>query len=302
MFDEHKTIDELNEAFGTGENILFQEGSGGLTKAVINNRAGRAEVYLFGGLVTHFAESGRYPLLWTSRDAIYDGKKAIRGGIPICWPWFGDHEHDTSLPAHGFARTRHWDVQAAHHDSANEKTDLVLSLKSDDLTRQMFPHDFHLELSVRVSHSLTLELTIHNTGDNAFVCATALHTYLAVANIDDIRIAGLENVQYIDKLDQQSIKREQDPLSIDCEVDRMYFDIENDVTVQTPERTITVAKSGSQSTVVWNPWIEKSKRMSDFPNNGFREMLCVETANVANDTRTIAPGQSHLITQTISAH
>jgi len=294
------TLDAINHEFAIDGHIAFAHGNGGLTKAIISNAHASAEVYLHGAHVTAFAPTGASPVLWMSDAAVFAPGKAIRGGIPVVWPWFGPHPHDRAKPQHGFARTSHWTVTATGTTTGGG-TELRLELKDAPETRAIWPHEFTLELRVEVSQSLHVALRTVNTGDDVMEVGGALHTYLGIADIAGIRIEGLDSRDYIDKLDDRRVKRQRGAITIAEEVDRVYLDTSDDCVVEDRgmHRRIHVAKSGSATTVVWNPWIEKAKRMDDFPDEGFRTMVCVEATNTETDVHLLEPGESHVLSQTI---
>lgn len=288
--------DELNRIHGIDGQLQFAQAEAGLTKAVINNPLASAEIHLFGGQVLQYAPVGQRPVLWVSPTAIYNGVKAIRGGVPICWPWFMSHPTDPTLPAHGFARNRVWSV-AKTTAGDDGSTQLELTLISDEESRKLFPYEFALRLVIEVGKQLSVELNIQNTGSIPFPSGTAIHTYYAIDGIEAIRCSGLAGVEFVDNLDGETIKCEDEPFGFEAETERVYINSGHAVTLQGGDRSVRIEKSGSQSTVVWNPWIEKSKATGDCPDDGYQQFVCVETANVGQDVRTVEPGQTHTIRQ-----
>lgn len=293
--------DPLNQRFGQGNTIKFAKGRGGLMVARIRNEHAEVEVYLHGGHVTSFKPHGQKEILWLSDDAVFEAPKAIRGGVPVCWPWFSAHPENKELPAHGFARNRRWSVHSSQ-SRADGRTRLTLILRDDAASLEIWPHSFELELRILVGTELRLELITRNTGAEPFVVGGALHTYFGIGDISKASIEGLEGRGYLDQLD--SLKRvEQDsPVRFAEEVDRIYVDTDDTCTIidEAQSRRIRVAKEGSKSTVVWNPWIAKAKRMADFNNDGYRTMLCIEATNAGDDLHTVPPGGEHRLTQILS--
>lgn len=287
----------------TATSIQYHDGPGGLPFATIENAQATAEVSLHGGHVTAFQpKSASQPVLWLSGQAVFDPNKAIRGGIPVCWPWFGDHPTDAGLPAHGFARTSPWKV-TNESSNADGSTTLALQLSATTPVPDVWPHRATLLLEITVGEALSIRLTTTNTGDAPFPLTQALHTYFTVSDISNVTIAGLEGARYLDKLKGNAAKPQDGVITIDQEVDRVYTETTADCLIHDPgfDRTIRIAKSGSRSTVVWNPWIEKAKRMGDFPDDGYQTMVCVETTNVGeDDTVTVEPGASHTLAAVIS--
>jgi D-hexose-6-phosphate mutarotase len=281
-----------------------EPGSGGLDRLVIEAAEGTAHVYLHGAHVTHFQPRGQRPVLFLSRESLFSGGmpgKAIRGGVPLCFPWFGAKAGDAAAPAHGFARLLAWEVDDVTRDDRG-RVRASLRLGANEYTRRLFPHDFTAILAVTVGVSLTLELTVRNAGLAPMVIEEALHTYLAVGDVRRVSIRGLEDAPYIDKTEGFARKpAEASPLTIARATDRVYPGARGDVAIEDPEwaRRIVVSKAGSATTVVWNPWLENAKAMADFGDNEWTEMACVETANVMQDAVTIASGEQHAMSAMI---
>jgi D-hexose-6-phosphate mutarotase len=294
-------IDELNDKFSIKGQLRFEVGEGGMPRAVIQNQLSSAEVYLHGAHVTGFCPQGGQPVLWLSERASYRPDNAIRGGIPVCWPWFGPHPSNPSLPQHGFARTSDWAVSGTGELSGGE-TEIRLRLRENQNTAGMWPHAFRLELRVVAGTGLKVELTATNTGNESVEIGGALHSYFLVGDAGGISIGGLDGRRYMDQLDGHRIKQTRGTVRVDGEVDRIYLDTVDQCLIDDPvlNRRLLIGKSGSDTTVVWNPWVDKSRRMDDFPDEGYRSMVCVETTNAAGDVRTLRPGQHHTLSQTIS--
>ena len=265
----------------------------------INNEFASASIALHGGHVMSYQPREHKPLLWLSRDAIYKQGKAIRGGIPICWPWFGDHPTNPQLPAHGFARNQFWRIQSIKNIPA-EGTFVTLLLSDTAASQNVWPFAFQLELTVLVGSELSVELTVTNKDTKTFDFTCALHAYLSLDDIHHTVIYGLESTMYIDKL-QRDLKAKQDGnIHFDQELDRVYLQTPADVLIEDDDRTIKVSKNGSLSTVVWNPWIDKSSAMSDFHRDGYKNMVCVEPAITKDDLITLSPEQQHTLTTSLT--
>ena len=296
------TPDELNARF-PAPGVRFEAGRGGLTKAVLTQGGATAEVYLHGAHVTHYRPAGKPPALLLSEKAVFAPGKAIRGGVPICFPWFGDRPGHPESPAHGFARTTAWAVEgvkSAVEEEGRPATliELTLRLQSDDQTRALWPHDFTARCGVSLSaDSLISRLSVQNTGPAAFTYEQAFHAYLAVDNIENVTVAGLGGLTYRDKTDGFREKVQPDePLTITGETDRVYRRPDkafNQTVAREGGRTLRVDAAASASTVLWNPWVDKAARMSDFGDDEWRRMLCVETANVGDAAVTLGPGGSY---------
>ena len=268
----------------------------------VKNSAGSAKISLYGGHVLSYAPAGERPVLWMSSKSNFETGKAIRGGVPVCWPWFGPSARP-GLPAHGFARIAMWELLTVRK-LAGDATQIVLMLDDSKCDPALCTQKFRLELAVTVGRVLELELRAINTGKATEKYQAALHTYFAVGEAEKISLHGLDNLHYFDKApDAVSGENVQyGDLEIDREIDRVFCPAPGGVTIADPEfrRTIRVEKCGSRSTVVWNPWIAKSRAMADFGDNEFHRMVCVECANVFDDVRTVAPGEMTVMTQKIS--
>jgi glucose-6-phosphate 1-epimerase len=291
-----EAIEELNARFAIPGEVAVAAGPGGLPVVTVRNTHATATIALQGATVTGFQPHGPEPVLWVSRQAVYAEDKAIRGGIPLCWPWFGAHPSDPTKPAHGFVRTRPWTLMrtAGASDGA---TEVRLGLSDDEATRALWPHAFALELVVTVGPALRVRLIARNTGATPFVCGGALHSYFRVGDVTAIAIEGLDGCAYVDQVDERRLKTQHGAVTIVGETDRVYQDITGPCTIEDPvlRRRITVAKDGSRTTVVWNPWQEKARRLADFGDDEYPRMVCVEVANAPGDTATVAPGGEHAL-------
>jgi glucose-6-phosphate 1-epimerase len=294
-------IDDLNSRFAVPKLIRFEVGQKNLTRAVITAPGGEAHVYLHGAHVTHYQPKGQSPVLFMSRQSHFAADKAIRGGIPVIFPWFGPRAGDAAAPAHGFARTLEWSVLGTK--PTGSAAGLTLARNSSESARRYFPQDFELLYTITVGANLTLSLEIRNRSSAAFTFEEALHTYLAVGDVRQSTIDGLDGRTFIDKTASGPRTRQSGPVHIERETDRVYLDTTDDVRVTDPvlRRQLLVSKTGSQSTVVWNPWIEKAKALSDFGDDEWPKMLCIETANAADNAVSLAPEKSHVMTATLTA-
>ena len=293
------SLDDLNDRFGQGDQLRFVEGPGGLPQLLLIVGEIEAAMALNGGQMLSFRRAGEPPVLWASRESIYQLGKAVRGGVPVCWPWFGPHPSDRSKPQHGFARTQLWTVEQTGADNAGVFA--RLSLRENDQTMDLWPHQFRLELTVNVGHSLTITLRTVNTGDQPFRFGGALHSYYAVGDVSTITVGGLDGVRYSDKVSGED-RTQNGPITIASEVDRVYHETTATCAIDDPalERQIVIAKSGSRSTVVWNPWVEASQKFSDLANDEYPHFVCVETALAHEDQIDLAPGESHDLSVTIA--
>ena len=294
-------LNKLNEEFGIPNHVAFRHGPGQFPFIKLANAAATATLSLYGGQVLAFHPRGHEPVLWQSDHCTHEIGKAIRGGIPICWPWFGGHPTAKNKPAHGFARTSCWQVLSTKSiDSVS--TQIQLGIKSSKVTKALWPHQFDLGMIVSVGKQLVVKLIVQNTGTEAFTTTGALHSYFNVSDITAVSIHGLDGVSYLDLLDPEELKEQKGPIRINAEIDRTYVDTTSTCAIKDPgfNREITISKKGSKSTVVWNPWITKAKRMKDFGNDEYLHMVCVETTNAHTDFVTVPANQKHSLQTTIS--
>ncbi len=290
-------IEPLQSQFGHPGAITFAQRFGGLV-AVLQAGGDRAVVALQGAQVLSYETAGFGEVLWLSPAARLGTGKAVRGGIPICWPWFGPHPLGGDAPAHGFVRARPWRVVSAHADDSGTRMTLT---PAEAAAHPAWPHAAQVSLEIVLGRSLTLSLTTRNTGSSEFALTQALHSYFRVQDISAAQVDGLQTVTFIDQLDPGALKSESGPVLIAREVDRIYQDQMGPITIVEGRRRIVIQSRGSASAIVWNPWIEKSARLGDLGDEGYRHMLCVETANAGADIVTLAPGASHTLTANISA-
>jgi glucose-6-phosphate 1-epimerase len=292
---------ELNRQFAIPNLVSFDAGKGGLTRVTIKSPSADAEIYLHGAHVTRFDPKDEPLLLFMSALSHFEAGKAIRGGVPICFPWFGAKAGDPKAPAHGFARLMEWSVDSTAKTGAGAA--IVLSLSSSDKTKAFWPADFSAKYTVTVGDELNLSLAVTNTGAAAAQFEEALHTYLNIGDIETLTIAGLKDVTYLDKVNSGARTRQDDELiRFAGETDRVYPNTESTCTVHDPAlgRQIRIAKAGSHATVIWNPWIDKAKAMADFGDDEWPGMVCVETCNVAENAVSLAAGATHTMTAAIS--
>ncbi|HEU4371095.1 MAG TPA: D-hexose-6-phosphate mutarotase [Methylomirabilota bacterium] len=283
------------------ESVVVESGAGGLPRARLTGARAEGEVYLHGGHVTRWQPRGAAPVLFLSTRATYAPGKAIRGGVPVIFPWFGPHPTDRRAPMHGFARARPWRLVAGGPESTGSVA-LELALEDDAATRALWPSAFSLRYRVRAGDALELALEVVNTSPGPFTFEAALHTYLAVGDIRAVGITGLEHTTYIDKVDGMARKRHgAEPLRITGETDRVFLGTRARCLVddRALDRRLSVDKTGSATTVVWNPWATKAAGIADLEPDDWRRMVCVETANAADDAVTLPAGGRHVMTATL---
>lgn len=258
----------------------------------INHPAATGSISLFGGHVLEWTPSGAsHPVLYMSPDAVFAEEKPIRGGIPICWPWFGPRP---GFPSHGFVRTLLWNL--AEVSESELGVTCRLELASDSSTLELWPHPFALELAVTMGRALEVELHMSNPGTAHFEVTGALHTYLCTGAIEQTRVIGLDGTVYTDTIDGNQRKIQTGAVDFRGEVDRIYHSAAS-VRVEdlTWNRVLHVSKKNSDTTVVWNPWIEKSQRLSDLPDKAYHDFLCIEAANAGDDIVNLGPGGEHML-------
>lgn len=289
-------INLLNKNYGAPGTIDFKKGQGGMPVISISNDSANALISLFGGQILSYRVVGEIQaeLLFLSKKACFNASKAIRGGIPVCWPWFGQDPEGLLRPNHGFARNTFWNVAKAEMIS-NAETTVTLQLPSRSINENDWAHAFDLSLVITVGKTLAVKLTTRNTGKSAFSITEALHAYFSVGDIRKTRILGLENTLYYDKLDNSRQKKQSAAITIAEEVDRIYKAVQKHLIIEDTanKRRIRIASLGSQMAIVWNPWKESTAKLADLEADDYQHFLCVETANTAPDAITIQPGHEH---------
>lgn len=299
---------QANEALvGQCNNVKLMTDDNEMQRLVVDNHLAQCEIYLQGAHITGYMPKDKQQLLWLSKDANYVKGKAIRGGIPICWPWFGPSPYGEGSVAHGFARTSIWQLKSIETDS-DSRTHINLQLESNSETHLLWPFEFTLECKVIIGSELTISLTTHNTDNKVMQISEAIHSYFAVSDIEQVKVANLANNQYVDKLADNALVIQQGDVTICEATDRIYTHSANEQRIIDSGDSrdsgaggeIKVTKAGANDTVVWNPWQDIAKGMADFDDLGYRQMLCVEAVNSQINPVTIEPGQSHTISQTIS--
>lgn len=296
-------ISSLNQQFGIADALVFQEAHNGLIVAHIDNRLASAKICLQGAhLLTWHPRSASVPVVWLSEQAQLSPWKSPHSGAPICWPWFGAHADNPAYPAHGYARNLPWEVIKTATD-ADGATHMTLRLIPNDATHAQWPYAATLTLEVIVGDTLQLALHTTNTGNTPITVSEAFHTYFQVGDIAQTRVAGLAGVTYADKVLDFARSTQQGDITFDGETDRVYVNTTDTCVITDPvlQRQIHVAKSGSQSTVVWTPGKEKGDKLGDLGDEGWRHMVCVESANTMENTVSIAPGEAHALAVTYRA-
>ena len=298
-----QTIEHLNASFAIPGILSFDE-HGVLIRARITTPACTGELYLQGAHLTAWRPANEQPVLFLSDKSAFAPGKAIRGGIPIIFPWFGTRtataeDPRTDGPSHGFARTQPWQLDFAAY--AADELHLSLSLEPTDLSRSLGFDNFLVACQITFGRELRLRLSVANDSDKPMRIEEALHTYLHVGDVEQVRVHGLFETEYLDKTDNFTRKTQTEPvLTLTGPTDRPYLNTTSPIVVDDPvlHRRVTVAKANSNTTVVWNPWADNG--LADMSGDGWRHMLCIESANAAENAITLQPREAHVLETSIS--
>jgi glucose-6-phosphate 1-epimerase len=287
-------IDALNAEFGIDGTLRIVAGRGGFTMIEVYNGLANALISPYGGQVLSYCPAGvAQDLLFVSERAFFAPGKGIKGGVPICWPWFGADAAGQGRPAHGFARSVPWSILATSALPSGA-TRITLGLADDADTQVLWPHHFNLLVEVTVGATLGVELITRNAGDQPFQITQGLHTYFRVGDATRVRLLGLDGCSYIDKAAgaKDAIVTQAGPVTVAAEVNRIYESVPPVLTLEDPVlgRRIRIASRHSATCVVWNPWIETSRAMADLDDRDYRIMLCVETVNTASEVIGVPGG------------
>lgn len=280
---------------------------GNIPAIKISNDFADATLLLQGAQLIQYQAKNQPALFWENTEACFELGHAVRQGIPVCWPWFGQFEKNppgvqksfeqvARKEAHGFARAALWTLEACHHN--NEGSQVVFALNNQN---PQIP--LSLSLHYHIGRTLRLKLITRNHSQQSVEFSQALHSYFAVENISHTQVQGLEDCHYFDALDDWQEKVQRGPVNFQSECDRVYFNTADVMHIaEHSGRKIRLHSTGSASAVVWNPWLEKSLTMSQMPKEAYKKFLCVETANAASDTIHLTPGEQHNLLLDISAN
>ena len=293
------TIYELDRRFALPGVAELVEGNGRLPKIRITSAHTVGEIYLHGAHVTSWKPDGREEVLFLSSQSRWEQGHAIRGGVPICFPWFGGKADDPRAPAHGFVRTAAWQLESIAE--IGDAVTVTMFTESSEETKRWWPADFHVVYRATFGSELGLELTVTNTGTTSLRFEEALHAYHRVGDAEKARVRGLDRVQYLDKTDSNRLKMQQGEIVIASETDRVYLDTVGPIELEDPllARRTRVTKANSRTTVIWNPWVQKAHSLSDFADDEWRHMICIETCNVSDFAVVLEPGQQHKMKTTV---
>lgn len=300
--DNELRIAALNERHSLGQVAQITMGNGGLPRILVETKSATAEIYVYGAQVTSWKPTGFDDVLFVSEESHWEHGKAIRGGIPICFPWFRGKPDDSKAPTHGFVRIREWSVDSIRCDN-DDSVVVNLSTESNRESRRWWPHEFRLEYAVTIGSRLTLKLTMHNAGGGELEFQEALHSYFKVGDVERVAVSGLEGVRYLDNRDNNREKRQEGKLILSKQTDNAYLDAVGPVEIVdlVLGRRLITEKLNSVSTIAWNPWSDGAAALSDFGDIEWRRMLCVEGGNVLAQPVRLKPGSTHTMTISLGA-
>lgn len=294
------TVGELDRRFGIPSVAIVSEGKGAMSRVKITSSLCEGEMYLHGAQVTSWKPANADEVLFLSGISHWEEGQAIRGGIPICFPWFRAKIDDVRAPAHGFVRTKPWQLVSIVETGSGVA--VSMSTESDESTQRWWPAQFRLVLSATFGSELILDLVCTNTGTTPFTFEEALHTYNRVANIRNVRVHGLETVRFLDNTDLNHEKVQNGDIAITSQTDNAYLDASGPVELEDPDmgRRIRLRKINSLTTVVWNPWREGASTLHDLGEDEWTKFACVEASNILGAGVRLAPGQEHRMTAVVS--
>jgi glucose-6-phosphate 1-epimerase len=293
------TVAELNHRFGIPGTAQVLAGNGGLAMVQITTPASSGEMYPHGAHVTSWKPAGAEDVLFVSPHSFWQDGKAIRGGVPICFPWFGNKPDDPHAPDHGFVRTKAWQLESVVQ--SGDTVSVSMFTASDESTKKWWPADFRLTYRATFGPKLLLELILTNTGAAPLRFEEAMHAYYNVGDVQQARLSGLDGVEYLDKTDCYKKKTQHGDVVIEAETDRVYLNTQHPLELndRVLQRRISIRKENSRNTVVWNPWSKKGHDLADLGEDQWKRMLCVEVANVGDFAVDVAPGQQHTMKATV---
>jgi glucose-6-phosphate 1-epimerase len=288
-------LTQLNEHFGLPGVLVFHATPSGLTYADITVPQASARIYLQGAHVAAWQPKGQQPAIFVSRKSEFAPGKPIRGGVPIAFPWFANRHDGKTGPSHGFARIQDWTLAFAA--LAGDDLHMTFTLRPTEISRNLGFDNFRLAYQVTIGRTLTMQLTVANDAATPLVFEEALHTYYAVSDIHEVTVTGLEGVIYLDKNDGLREVKQQGAVVVTGPTDRVYLNTSSTCTIHDAgsKRSISVAKTGSNTTVVWNPWESGAAKIADLDPTEWHEYIAVETVNAAANTITLAQGATHVM-------
>jgi glucose-6-phosphate 1-epimerase len=296
------TAEELDRRFGIAGRAQVLADESGLPKVRVTAPQSNGEMHLHGAQVTSWRPANAEEVIFVSQQARWEEGKAIRGGIPICFPWFRAKADDPHAPAHGVVRTKVWTLESVEHDS--DGVTISMSTENDLDARRWWPADFRLLQRVTFGRELKLEFTVTNTSAAPFRFEEALHTYYKVGDVRKVRIRGLDGVRYLDNTDSNREKTQKGDVVISSPTDSAYVNSQNALELLDPglNRSIRIAKQNSRTTVIWNPWAEGARALSDLGEDEWQQMVCAEASNILENTVELAPAEDHTMTVTMTVN
>jgi D-hexose-6-phosphate mutarotase len=275
---------------------LHGEDQSGLPMLVVENALGRAVIALMGAHLMSFRPAGKEEFFWISPRSPLTAGTPIRGGIPLCLPWFGPNAEGG--PQHGFARTQEWALVDAEA-LADGRSRVVLELRGDDSHCPQWPHAFLFQLAVTVGSELDLTMTVENLSEKAAPLSFAFHTYFAVPDVAQAKVQGLEGVTYIDKMDGFIRKQQQGAVQLTAATDNVYLDAPRVQTVQAGKAAYEI-RSRASCAVVWNAW-NNDRNIADIGEGNHVGYLCVERGDVMDRALVLEPGMIYTAEMTLAA-
>jgi glucose-6-phosphate 1-epimerase len=292
-------IDNLNRRFAIPGIAEILAGENSLPKIKITGSAASAEIYLHGAQITSWHPVDSSEVIFLSEHSHWQDGKAIRGGIPICFPWFRAKSDNAAAPSHGVVRTKTWELEAV--SEKGEAVIVTLSTESDAESRKWWPYDFRLTHKITVDKALIMELTTSNTGSEGFKIEEALHTYNRVSDVKQVSITGLDKTSFLDNRDGNDLKVQQGDIALTRDTDNAYINTGAPVEIADPvlQRRIRLEKQNSATTIIWNPWKDDAAKLADLGDDEWTQFACVEASNILSAAVTVAPGQKHTMTAII---
>jgi glucose-6-phosphate 1-epimerase len=293
------TAPELNQKFGLPGIAEIVEGNGSLSKIRVTTPAATAEIYLHGAQVTSWIPAFSSEVLFLSKHSHWQEGKAIRGGIPICYPWFRSKADDPKAPSHGVVRTTEWEIESITQQA--EDVIITLVITSSDATRKFWPHDFNLKHRITVGTELKLALITRNTGHTAFRIEEALHTYFRAGDVEKASVSGLDGVVYLDNVRNNAENTQHGNLSMSGPTDNAYIDTTSTLSITDPvlKRKLITEKTNSATTITWNPWQQGATSLPDLGDEEWRNMICVEAANILHSAVYVDQAAEHIFAATL---